>query len=177
MVRSTRITLSVIVVTISVAVASPVAAQVVSVDSSGIVVDGKPLPLPATEDAVMRAFGPEPVAYLKLADEYSNRVFHWLNIGVVAFSNPRNLRVHSLEFLMTKPMYWKGVEFCGRIIVNKHEITAATPVSALGSMGFSHSEPNWLWKAGGYSVLVTTFDGLSIDSIEIDVEEGRSVPR
>ena len=120
-------------------------------------------------------FGSAPVAHLELADEYSNRVFHWLNIGVVAFSNPRNLRVHAIEFLFAKPPYWKGVEFCGRIIVAGSEIAVSTPVSALESFGFQEEQGTWKWRSGCSYVLAETDGADSITAIAIGVEQEKSV--
>lgn len=156
-------------------VAASASAQVISVDEESISVDGQAINLPALEESVKLVFGVSPVAHLELADEYSNRVFHWLNIGVAAFSNPRNQHVHALEFLFSKPPYWQGVSFCGRISVAGHELPPDGPVAALEKFGFRDTGGWWEWRTGCTYVIVQSENGESISEVEIGVEEDRAV--
>lgn len=155
--------------------ASTAAGQTVPVHDDGVFFDDKRLKLPVAEGEFEKVVGGAPERHQELADEYSNRVFHWLNLGIVAFSNPNTRRVHAIEFLFAKPPYWGGVVFRGTLVVNGHEITPEMPVASLKDVGFRNSRAGWRWEQGCMYVLVDSFDGEAISSVEIGREETNAV--
>ena len=132
----------------------PCAAQTIVVSDGTLLFDGHRVRLPAAEQEFEAAVGGVPVRHERLADEYSNRVLDWLELGVIAFSNPRTQKIHDLDLLMAPQPYWRGLLFCGTVEISGNRITADTTAAALKTYGFAVNEEGWYgWRHGCTFVL------------------------
>jgi hypothetical protein len=156
--------------------AGSVSAQTIAVSGERVIFDSREIQLPQNEETFKSALGGSPILHDELADEYSNRVLWWLNLGIVAFSNPRNLKVHAVELLVSKPAYWRGLPFQGSLKVEGTEIVLQSlDVSQLSKLGFCERNGSWEWRSGCMYVLVLTDGGRAIASIEVGHDEDDSV--
>lgn len=113
-------------------------AQTVEARGAQITFNGTAFALPASEEEVLSAIGGVPEVHEPAGDEYSNRVFHWLELGIVAYANPASRQVHAFEILFDKPGYWKGLTFQGAIVIGRNSINTETSVRALRSFGIRY---------------------------------------
>jgi len=152
--------------------ALPALSQTIAITETSVTVDGHEIQLPQSEAAFEAAIGGVPVRNEELANEHSDRVVSWPNLGLVAFSNPRNRKVHAVELLVSRPPYWNDVLFGGTLSVSGHVITPTTPASDLARFGFSDAGWAWEWRRGCLYVLAIT-NGETIRSIEIGRDQDK----
>jgi hypothetical protein len=153
----------------------PCAAQTIHVSDEAILFDSHRVRLPAAEQEFEAAVGGVPVRHEQLADEYSNRVLDWLELGMIAFSNPRTRKVHALDFLLAPQPYWRGLLFCGTIEISGNRITSDTTPTTLKTYGFVVNEEGWYEWRQGCTFVVAEVISERITSIEIGRQQANSV--
>lgn len=151
--------------------ASPLAAQTITVTEEALHFDERRIDFPMEEKSFIAVVGGAPKVFEPRGDRHSRRVFHWLELGMVAFSNPETNRVYAIELLCVREPYWKGLLSTAVVTIDGRPVSCETTVAELPAAGFKEKSASWRWSAANRYVLASSHDGARISMIEIGLRE------